>query len=105
MPRLFTGVEIPFNIGQALAMLRGGLPGARWIMPDNYHLTLRFIGDVLLRAGAAHARRHAGAGTERGGHCGKARAHADSGSVGRYRSKRPHNARSEEHTSELQSLR
>ena len=27
-------------------MLRGGLPGARWIDPDNYHLTLRFIGDV-----------------------------------------------------------
>ena len=46
MPRLFTGVEIPSDIGQALAMLRGGLPGARWITPDNYHLTLRFIGDV-----------------------------------------------------------
>jgi len=27
-------------------MLRGGLPGARWIMPDHYHVTLRFIGDV-----------------------------------------------------------
>lgn len=27
-------------------MLRGGLPGARWITPENYHLTLRFIGDV-----------------------------------------------------------
>ena len=24
----------------------GGLPGARWIDPENYHLTLRFIGDV-----------------------------------------------------------
>ena len=46
MPRLFTGVEIPSDIGQALAMLRGGLPGARWITPENYHLTLRFIGDV-----------------------------------------------------------
>ena len=46
MPRLFTGVEIPPDIGQALSMLRGGLPGARWITPDNYHLTLRFIGDV-----------------------------------------------------------
>jgi 2'-5' RNA ligase len=46
MPRLFTGVEIPPDIGQALAMLRGGLPGARWITPENYHLTLRFIGDV-----------------------------------------------------------
>jgi 2'-5' RNA ligase len=46
MPRLFTGVEIPSDIGHALGMLRGGLPGARWISPDNYHLTLRFIGDV-----------------------------------------------------------
>jgi 2'-5' RNA ligase len=46
MPRLFTGVEIPPDIGQALASLRGGLPGARWIDPENYHLTLRFIGDV-----------------------------------------------------------
>ena len=26
--------------------MRGGLPGARWIDPENYHLTLRFIGDV-----------------------------------------------------------
>jgi 2'-5' RNA ligase len=46
MPRLFTGVEIPADVAQALGMLRGGLPGARWITPDNYHLTLRFIGDV-----------------------------------------------------------
>jgi 2'-5' RNA ligase len=46
MPRLFTGVEIPSEIGQSLSMLRGGLPGARWVDPDNYHLTLRFIGDV-----------------------------------------------------------
>ncbi|MEI9804371.1 MAG: RNA 2',3'-cyclic phosphodiesterase [Pseudolabrys sp.] len=46
MPRLFTGVEIPPAIGEALGMLRGGLPGARWITPDNYHLTLRFIGDI-----------------------------------------------------------
>ena len=46
MPRLFTGIEIPAAIGQQLSMLRGGLPGARWIDPENYHLTLRFIGDV-----------------------------------------------------------
>ena len=46
MPRIFTGVEIPAEVGQSLSALRGGLPGARWIDPDNYHLTLRFIGDV-----------------------------------------------------------
>jgi RNA 2',3'-cyclic 3'-phosphodiesterase len=46
MPRLFTALEIPRHVGASLAIMRGGLPGARWIDPDNYHLTLRFIGDI-----------------------------------------------------------
>jgi 2'-5' RNA ligase len=46
MPRIFTGLEVPDSVAQELSMLRGGLPGARWIDPENYHLTLRFIGDV-----------------------------------------------------------
>jgi len=46
MPRLFTGLEIPVEIGQQLSTLRGGLPGARWVDPANYHITLRFIGDI-----------------------------------------------------------
>lgn len=46
MIRLFVGVEIPPDIADSLAMLRGGLPGARWIDRENYHLTLRFIGDI-----------------------------------------------------------
>lgn len=46
MPRLFTGLEIPEEIGSTLSAYRGGLPGARWVDPDNYHITLRFIGDV-----------------------------------------------------------
>lgn len=46
MPRLFTGLEIPPEIGDCLSSLRGGLPGARWVDPENYHLTLRFIGDI-----------------------------------------------------------
>ena len=46
MPRLFTGIEIPPEIAVALSTFRGGLPGARWIDPENYHLTLRFIGDI-----------------------------------------------------------
>jgi len=46
MPRLFTGLEIPARVTQSLAMMRGGLPGARWIDPEYYHLTLRFIGDI-----------------------------------------------------------
>jgi RNA 2',3'-cyclic 3'-phosphodiesterase len=46
MPRIFTGLEIPAEVAQSLASLRGGLPGARWIDAENYHVTLRFIGDV-----------------------------------------------------------
>jgi 2'-5' RNA ligase len=46
MPRLFTGLEIPQSVAQSLAMMRGGLPGARWVDAENYHLTLRFIGDI-----------------------------------------------------------
>ncbi|WP_137133828.1 RNA 2',3'-cyclic phosphodiesterase [Rhizobium sp. FKY42] len=46
MPRLFTALEIPRHIALSLSLLRGGLPGARWIDVENYHITLRFIGDV-----------------------------------------------------------
>lgn len=49
MPRLFTAIEIPADAATSLAMLRGGLPSARWVDPDNYHITLRFIGDVDAR--------------------------------------------------------
>ncbi|MEQ8298718.1 MAG: RNA 2',3'-cyclic phosphodiesterase [Nitratireductor sp.] len=46
MPRLFTALEIPRDASLSLSLLRGGLPGARWIDVENYHITLRFIGDV-----------------------------------------------------------
>ena len=46
MPRLFTALEIPRNAALSLSLLRGGLPGGRWIDVENYHITLRFIGDV-----------------------------------------------------------
>ncbi len=46
MPRLFTGLEVPYDVQLALSLKRGGLSGARWIDPENYHITLRFIGDV-----------------------------------------------------------
>lgn len=46
MPRLFTALEIPPELGTELALMRGGLTGARWVDRDDYHLTLRFIGDI-----------------------------------------------------------
>jgi len=46
MPRLFTGLELPESLSATLAMLRGGLHGARWMTPDTYHITLRFLGDI-----------------------------------------------------------
>lgn len=46
MPRLFSGIEIPLAQAERLQGLRGGLVGARWIDPENYHITLRFLGDV-----------------------------------------------------------
>lgn len=46
MPRLFTALEIPRDAALSLSLLRGGLPGARWIDVENYHMTLRFIGDI-----------------------------------------------------------
>ena len=46
MPRLFSALEIPADIGSELALHRGGLLGARWVEPADYHVTLRFFGDV-----------------------------------------------------------
>jgi 2'-5' RNA ligase len=46
MIRLFVAVEIPEQVRSSLFLLQGGVPGARWSTPEQYHLTLRFIGDV-----------------------------------------------------------
>ena len=46
MPRLFTAFEIPPEIRARLAFFRGGLNGARWVEPEDYHVTLRFFGDI-----------------------------------------------------------
>ena len=49
MPRLFTGLEMPEVVVGQLALLRGGVVGARWLEPEDYHITLRFIGDIDAR--------------------------------------------------------
>lgn len=46
MPRLFAALEIPHEALLPLSLLRGGLPHARWMEPADYHITLRFYGDI-----------------------------------------------------------
>jgi 2'-5' RNA ligase len=46
MPRLFTGLEIPADVALDLDLMRGGIIGSRWIDPQSFHMTLRFIGDI-----------------------------------------------------------
>ncbi len=46
MYRLFVAIDFPDHVRARLAGLAHGLPGARWVPEDQYHLTLRFIGEV-----------------------------------------------------------
>ncbi|MFV3129242.1 RNA 2',3'-cyclic phosphodiesterase [Niveispirillum sp. KHB5.9] len=52
MLRLFIGIPMPEMVTERLSGLASGLPGARWVPPENYHLTLRFLGE--LDEGTAH---------------------------------------------------
>jgi RNA 2',3'-cyclic 3'-phosphodiesterase len=46
MLRLFVGIDLPPEFKLELSTLCIGLPGARWVDAGNYHITLRFIGEV-----------------------------------------------------------
>ena len=46
MIRLFVAVPFPVEVRERLALMSGGIPGARWTAVDNFHLTVRFIGEV-----------------------------------------------------------
>jgi 2'-5' RNA ligase len=46
VPRLFVGVDFPQELKLALTKLCAGVPGAKWVQPCKFHLTLRFIGMV-----------------------------------------------------------
>jgi 2'-5' RNA ligase len=46
MPRLFTALEIPASIRTHLSLLRAPLSGAKWVEPEDMHITLRFAGDI-----------------------------------------------------------
>jgi 2'-5' RNA ligase len=44
--RLFVALALPDGLRAQLGTLTGGIAGARWVPPQNLHLTLRFIGEV-----------------------------------------------------------
>jgi RNA 2',3'-cyclic 3'-phosphodiesterase len=46
MLRLFVGIGFPPELKLQLSLLCSGIPGAKWVDPGNFHLTLRFIGET-----------------------------------------------------------
>lgn len=46
MIRLFVAIVPPGEMRARLSSLCGGVSDARWVDPENLHLTLRFIGEV-----------------------------------------------------------
>src|ERR1700740_1188921 len=46
MLRLFVGITFPPELKLQLSLLCSGVPGAKWVDPGNFHLTLRFIGEI-----------------------------------------------------------
>jgi RNA 2',3'-cyclic 3'-phosphodiesterase len=46
MLRLFVGIGFPPELKLRLSLLQSGVGGAKWVDPGNFHLTLRFIGEI-----------------------------------------------------------
>ncbi len=46
MPRVFTGLELPAALREQAGRLAVPLAGAKWVAPEDLHLTLRFAGDI-----------------------------------------------------------
>ncbi|MCQ8240461.1 RNA 2',3'-cyclic phosphodiesterase [Rhizosaccharibacter radicis] len=44
--RLFVALDLPWPLRETLGGLLNSLSGARWVPPENHHLTLRFVGEV-----------------------------------------------------------
>lgn len=49
MLRLFSALELPDLAKIALSSLKAPYLPARWVTPDDYHITLQFIGEVSRR--------------------------------------------------------
>ena len=46
MPRLFIALPIPEDVSEDLTRLQSGVPDARWVPAENFHVTLCFAGEV-----------------------------------------------------------
>ena len=46
MPRLFIALPVPEEITEELTTLQSGVPDARWVPTENFHVTLCFAGEV-----------------------------------------------------------
>lgn len=44
--RLFVALALPEDVRFQLSLLCAGLPGVRWVPAENFHVSLRFIGEV-----------------------------------------------------------
>jgi len=46
MPRLFVALPVPEEVADDLVALQSGVPDARWVPAENFHVTLCFAGEV-----------------------------------------------------------
>ena len=46
MPRLFVALPVPEEIADTLVALQSGVPDARWVPSEHFHVTLCFAGEV-----------------------------------------------------------
>lgn len=44
--RLFVALALPNDLVEQLERMCSGLPGAHWVPPESFHLTLRFAGEA-----------------------------------------------------------
>ena len=59
-PPLFVAVPLPPPLAARLTASQNGVPGARWVVPPNMHVTLRYLGplEAALAAELAAALAH-----------------------------------------------
>lgn len=46
MKRLFVALDLPSEVRCRLQLMAGGILGAKWVAPEKFHITLKFMGEV-----------------------------------------------------------